>query len=116
MTISSRMRVCLPASSTNRPSDSLSTWRYWAMVCNAARTEGCCISSRLMGPKSDRVRASAIIRPTVSHPLTCAVMSSKATLLSIGIMFVGTDSICLVRPILRNSGWGLMPSWRATSS
>ena len=91
-------------------------WRYCEIVCNAPRMEGCCTSRRLMGPKSDSCLASAIINPTVSQPLACEVRSSNATVLSIGIICVGTASICGVRPTFLSKGRGFSPSLPATSS
>ncbi|MNF90085.1 hypothetical protein D3C84_726380 [compost metagenome] len=113
--ISSRSTTVLPTSSTNSARDSLSRWRYCTMVSSASRRVGWCDSSRLMTPKSESWRDSAMRRPKVGQLLSWADSSSRQATAEEGKRCSGFSISVWLRPALRSICCGLRPRCWATS-
>ncbi|MNE83727.1 hypothetical protein D3C80_1805660 [compost metagenome] len=85
------------------------------MVSSASRRVAWWVSSRLIAPKSESWRDSAMRRPKFWQLLAWAEFSSRVTAAEVGMRCSGLSRIDRLRPASRNCCCGFRPRWRATS-
>ena len=86
------------------------------VVASAARSVGCWLIKRLITPKSDSWRDSAMRSPKVGQAEACAAASSSATQALTGTRWSGSSSQARRNCAWRSNGCGSRPSSRETST